>query len=82
MQITASFEERHPYLAAHIRFTTGKLLRAQAASMVAMDREFIAECDLAGRFGVEERLEHARAIVDGPWTAELLAYQKRSWCAA
>lgn len=70
------FLERHPYVAAKRAFVAGQIPIAQAAAMVAADREFIAEYELgelAGRYDDCGVYEAAKRVVVTKWRGELVA---------
>lgn len=60
--------DRHPYVTARDAYFAGRIPATQAIGMVARDREFIAEAELAGLTPVEA----AREIVLKDWRAHLV----------
>lgn len=58
----------HPYITARDKYFAGRIPSTQAIGMVASDRDFIAESELAGLNPVEA----AREIVLKDWRAHLV----------
>jgi hypothetical protein len=61
--------ERHPYIEARDAFLAGRITISQAAGMVAIDRDWIAECDLCGQCPKERASELVRNV----WRGDLVA---------
>jgi hypothetical protein len=76
-----TLHERHPYIIARKRFVAGEITREQAASMCAMDREWIAECDLSSKDPYAMALE---LTIRGDWAKEAVAAaqarKRPTWC--
>ena len=57
-----------PYTQAERLFTEGRIPVSQAVGMILSDRDFIAECEMAGR----DKALHAETIVRDVWARRLL----------